>query len=69
MTDIHEDLEDRMEDKKITDLAELESDYNFIGNKALIDTLVSTLLTMPLRDNYDGGTISVTGVSKDEAYH
>ena len=69
LTDIYEDLEDRMEDKKITYLAELESDYNFIGNKALIHTLLINIINNAIKYNYDGGTIRVTGVLKDEAYH
>jgi len=61
LTDIYEDLEDRIADKNISYHIDIRDDYRFIGNKALMHTLLMNVINNAIKYNRDGGQISITG--------
>ncbi len=59
--DIYEDLEDRIADKNIAYHLNLSSDFQFIGNKALIHTLLMNIINNAIKYNVENGFITITG--------
>jgi signal transduction histidine kinase len=68
LTDIYEDLEDRIADKSILYQIDLRNDYQFTGNKALMHTLLMNVINNAIKYNREGGTITITGQMKDQKY-
>lgn len=60
VTDLQEDLEDRMEDREIQFLNKMQHDYIFTGNKTLIHILIYNLVTNAIKYNKPKGSIEVT---------
>lgn len=68
LSDIYEDLEDRIIDKKIKYSIDLSHDYKLIGNKALMHTLLMNIINNAIKYNREGGELSVTGVLTEQKY-
>jgi len=68
LNDIYEDLEDRIADKGINYQIDLHNDHKFIGNKALMHTLLMNVINNATKYNREGGNITVTGKIKDQKY-
>lgn len=68
LTDIYEDLEDRISDKRINYTLNLEGDFNFTGNKALIHTLLINIINNAIKYNVDGGNLSIVGKRNQQKY-
>ncbi len=66
--DIYEDLEDRIADKNIRYELQLNSDFNFTGNKALIHTLLINIIGNAIKYNKVGGCISVSDQLQTDLY-
>lgn len=69
LLDIYEDLEDRILDKNIAYDIDIEGDYHFMGNKALIHTLMMNILNNAIKYNHDGGEIMVKGKTINQKYN
>ncbi|MCZ4224570.1 sensor histidine kinase [Pedobacter rhodius] len=69
LNDIYDDLEDRILDKNLTYKTDLKNDFNFIGNKALLHTLLINILNNAIKYNNAGGEIIVKGEIKDHHYN
>ncbi|MEO7975714.1 HAMP domain-containing sensor histidine kinase [Flavobacterium sp.] len=59
VTDMQEDLQDRIEDKEIEFLNTMEHDFGFKGNKTLIHILIYNLITNAIKYNRQKGKITV----------
>ncbi|MFD2286450.1 sensor histidine kinase [Pedobacter petrophilus] len=68
LSDIYEDLEDRIADKNINYNINLKEDHQFTGNKALMHTLLMNVINNAIKYNRDGGKISIHGSVKDQKY-
>ncbi|MFW0717206.1 sensor histidine kinase [Pedobacter sp. N23S346] len=68
LTDIYEDLEDRIADKSIDYQIDLRDNYQFTGNKALMHTLLMNVVNNAIKYNREGGKIMITGQLKDQKY-
>ena len=68
LTDIYEDLEDRISDKSINYQIDLRNDYQFIGNKALMHTLLMNVINNAVKYNREGGSITIKGQMKEQKY-
>lgn len=69
LLDIYEDLEDRILDKNITYHTDLDGDYHFMGNKALIHTLMMNIISNAIKYNLHGGEIMVKGKMINQKYN
>ncbi|RZL41061.1 MAG: HAMP domain-containing histidine kinase [Pedobacter sp.] len=61
ITDIYEDLEDRISDKNIRYDLSITQDFKFLGNKALIHILLNNLINNAIKYNVAGSFINITG--------
>lgn len=68
LSDIYEDLEDRISDKAIIYDINLQEDHKFIGNKALIHTLLMNIINNSIKYNRQDGKINITGELTDQKY-
>lgn len=59
ITDIQEDLQDRIEDKEIEFSNTMEHDFSFKGNKTLIHILIYNLITNAIKYNSPKGKITI----------
>ncbi|HEX9151156.1 MAG TPA: HAMP domain-containing sensor histidine kinase [Flavobacterium sp.] len=59
LTNLHEDLKDRMEEKKLTFTMKLQHDFHFIGNKTLIHILLYNLMANAIKYNKKNGSITI----------
>ncbi|WP_241676560.1 sensor histidine kinase [Flavobacterium pectinovorum] len=59
ITDLQEDLQDRIEDREIQFLNKMQHDYIFTGNKTLIHILIYNLVTNAIKYNKPKGSIVV----------
>lgn len=59
LTDLCEDLTDRMDEKKVNLKMQLQYQFDFIGNKTLIHILLYNLVVNAIKYNKDNGTITV----------
>ncbi|WP_231427071.1 MULTISPECIES: HAMP domain-containing sensor histidine kinase [Pedobacter] len=66
--DIYEDLEDRIADKNITFNLNIAHDFRFIGNKALIHTLLINVINNAIKYNVDGGFITIASKKIENRY-
>ncbi len=60
MDDLHEDLQDRIEDREIKFLNKMQHHYVFTGNKTLIHILIYNLVTNAIKYNKPQGSITIT---------
>ena len=68
LDDIYEDLEDRILDKGLIFNQNIVTDLKFIGNKALIHTLLINIINNAIKYNVQGGTIDIYGDYENESY-
>lgn len=68
LDDIYEDLEDRIFDKGLIFNQNILTDLKFIGNKALIHTLLINIINNAIKYNIQGGTIDIYGDYENESY-
>ncbi|UKT62527.1 sensor histidine kinase [Pedobacter mucosus] len=66
--DIFEDLEDRIAAKNINYNTNLQNNFTFTGNKALVHTLLINIINNAIKYNVDGGMLTIEGQSKQEKY-
>jgi signal transduction histidine kinase len=59
ITEINEELEDRLEDKDITLTNNIKYEQALIGNRSLMHTLLFNLVNNAIKYNYKGGNISI----------
>ncbi|WP_238160839.1 sensor histidine kinase [Flavobacterium cupreum] len=68
ITDMQEDLQDRIEDKQIEFLNIMKHDFSFKGNKTLIHILIYNLITNAIKYNTPKGKITITDGFSDKHY-
>lgn len=68
LSDIYEDLEDRILDKGLIFNQNIFTDLKFIGNKALIHTLLINIINNAIKYNIQGGTIDIYGNYENDSY-
>ncbi|WP_131535714.1 sensor histidine kinase [Pedobacter nototheniae] len=68
LEDIYEELEDRIADKKISFSLNLKSDFSFMGNKALIHTLLMNIINNGIKYNIEGGFITINGEMQQQKF-
>lgn len=68
ITDLVEDLKDRIEDREIELLNKMEHDYIFTGNKTLIHILIYNLVTNAIKYNKPNGHIIIEDGFLDDRY-
>lgn len=59
ITDLQEDLQDRIDDRELQFLNQMQHDYIFTGNKTLIHILIYNLVTNAIKYNKPNGSIVV----------
>lgn len=59
ITDMQEDLQDRIEDKEIEFSNTMEHDFSFKGNKTLIHILIYNLITNAIKYNHQKGKVTI----------
>jgi len=69
LNDIYSDLEDRILDKNLKYTIDLKENFYFIGNKALVHTLLINVLNNAIKYNNDGGEINVLGETKNHNFN
>ncbi|SMO54662.1 Signal transduction histidine kinase [Flavobacterium nitrogenifigens] len=69
VSDLQEDLQDRIEDKDIQFMNEMENDFVFIGNKTLVHILIYNLVTNAIKYNKPKGGIIIEDGFADEHYY
>ncbi|WP_264552324.1 sensor histidine kinase [Flavobacterium sp. N2038] len=68
VNELQEDLQDRIEDREIRFLNNMQHHYSFTGNKTLIHILFYNLVTNAIKYNKPNGTITVADGFADERY-
>ncbi len=68
VSDLQEDLQDRIEDKEIKFINKIEEDFVFTGNKTLMHILIYNLVTNAIKYNKPNGSISIEDGFLDENY-
>ncbi|MFV8324300.1 sensor histidine kinase [Flavobacterium sp. ZS1P14] len=68
LTNLHEDLKDRMEEKNLTFMMKLQYDFQFIGNKTLIHILLYNLIANAIKYNKKNGSITITDGFENSNY-
>ena len=68
LADIYEDLEDRIIDKKIIFINNIKENFFFIGNQALIHTLLINIINNAIKYNVKGGTITLSDEINSKNY-
>jgi len=68
VSDLQEDLQDRIEDKDIQFMNEMENDFVFTGNKTLVHILIYNLVTNAIKYNKPKGGIIIEDGFVDEHY-
>ncbi|PTT17618.1 sensor histidine kinase [Flavobacterium sp. HMWF030] len=68
ITDLVEDLQDRIEDREIELFNKIEHDYVFTGNKTLIHILIYNLVTNAIKYNKPNGHIIIEDGFLDNRY-
>lgn len=66
--DLQEDLQDRIDDKEIQFVNNMQNDFVFIGNKTLIHILIYNLVTNAIKYNKPKGNITIEDGFADEHY-
>ena len=65
---LHEDLEDRIEDRGLRFFNTMQHDFNFKGNKTLLHILIYNLVTNAIKYNRENGSIEVADGFLDHHY-
>ncbi|MFH7016810.1 sensor histidine kinase [Flavobacterium sp. FlaQc-47] len=60
ITNLQEDLQDRIDNREIQFLNQMQHDFNFTGNKTLIHILIYNLVTNAIKYNRANGSIIIT---------
>ena len=68
LADIYEDLEDRIIAKKIVYTNTVKTNHVFIGNKALIHTLLINIINNAIKYNVIGGSINIDEKTTESNY-
>lgn len=68
VSDLQEDLQDRMEDRKISFINKTTNNFAFKGNKTLIHILIYNLVTNAIKYNKHGGSIMIEDGFTDDCY-
>lgn len=69
ITNLQEDLQDRIDDREIQFVNKMEHDYAFTGNKTLLHILIYNLVTNAIKYNKPNGSIIVEdGFAEDHYY-
>ncbi|MDN3586816.1 HAMP domain-containing sensor histidine kinase [Pedobacter aquatilis] len=68
LDDIYEVLEDRISDKKLVFNQNIITNLKFIGNKALVHTLLINVINNAVKFNIKGGSINIYGNYENENY-
>ncbi len=68
VSDLQEDLQDRIEDRDIQFTNEMENDFVFIGNKTLVHILIYNLVTNAIKYNKPKGGIIIEDGFTNEYY-
>lgn len=68
IADLHEDLEDRIEDRDIQFCNNMQHDYVFTGNKTLMHILIYNLVTNAIKYNTPKGNIVIEDGFLDNRY-
>jgi signal transduction histidine kinase len=69
LSNLHEDLKDRMEEKELTIEINLQHNFPFIGNKTLIHILLYNLMVNAIKYNHQNGSITISdGFIKEKYY-
>ncbi|QDW23191.1 HAMP domain-containing histidine kinase [Flavobacterium sp. KBS0721] len=68
ITDLQEDLQDRIDDREIQFVNKMEHDFFFTGNKTLIHILIYNLVTNAIKYNKQRGSIIVTDGFLEDRY-
>jgi signal transduction histidine kinase len=68
LTDLYEDLKDRMDEKELTFTMNLQYDFQFIGNKTLIHILLYNLMVNAIKYNKKNGSITIIDGFLDSNY-
>lgn len=68
ITEINEELEDRLEDKNITLTNNIQYQQALIGNRSLMHTLLFNLINNAIKYNHDGGSITITDEVVNDIY-
>jgi signal transduction histidine kinase len=65
---LHEDLEDRIEDKGLKFFNNMQHDFNFKGNKTLLHILIYNMATNAIKYNQENGSITITDGFLNQQY-
>jgi signal transduction histidine kinase len=68
ITDLQEDLQDRIDNREIQFINKMENDFSFKGNKTLIHILIYNLVTNAIKYNKPNGSIIVTDGFVNDCY-
>ncbi len=68
LADIYEDLEDRIIDKEIIYINNIKENFTFVGNQALIHTLLVNIINNAIKYNVKGGKITLSDQINAEKY-
>lgn len=68
ITEINEELEDRLEDREISFNNRLKYQYALIGNKALMHTLLFNIINNAIKYNQHHGSITITDSTLQNRY-
>ncbi len=68
ITEVHEELEDRLTDMNLSFGMNLSEDFIFTGNKSLIHILLMNLINNAIKYNRQQGSIQISGKKNDEQF-
>lgn len=69
VTEVYEELEHRLLMKKLALNIDLPKDYSFTGNRSLLHTLISNLVSNAIKYNVQSGRINIYGSKETDGFH
>ena len=69
ITEISENFEDRLAEKKVMLKNKIDKNYTFLGNKTLIHILLYNLILNAIKYNVENGTITISDSLDDDYYY
>jgi len=69
VTEVYEELEHRLLMMKLKVNINLPEDYNFTGNRSLLHTLISNLVSNAIKYNVQSGLINIYGNKEIDGFH
>jgi signal transduction histidine kinase len=66
--EINEEIEDRLEAKKVKFINKIQLSFSMAGNRSLMYTLLYNVINNAIKYNRSGGSITLTDKIKDESY-